>query len=245
MLQIEHISKTYGPDRVLDAVDVEAPAGVTLSVLGESGSGKTTLLVIAAGLVPPDSGAVKLDGRDVTRLPPEKRGMVYLHQEALLFPHLDVLDNVAFGLRVRGLRGAEVEDRAEEMLRDLGLLDHARKKPPQLSGGQKQRVAFGRALIVAPRVLLLDEPFGALDGRTRTEMQELFARVIHEREMTTVFVTHDLKEALRVGDRFAVIEGGVLTAYERRRDFLDHPNVTAREELEFWREILNEREVTT
>lgn len=238
MLEARRLSKSFGPERVLDAVDLRVEPGKTLSVLGQSGSGKTTLLKAMAGLEGLDAGEVWLDGRDVSREPPERRRMVYLFQEPLLFPHLSAIGNVAFGLRVAGVPRDEAEERAADLLRDLGLIEHARKRPNQLSGGQKQRVAFGRALVVAPRVLLLDEPFGALDGRIRSEMQELFRRVIHERGMTTVFVTHDLKEALIVGDAFAILEGGTFEAFADRASFLESPRAGARDELEFWRSVL-------
>ncbi|MEO1173268.1 MAG: ATP-binding cassette domain-containing protein, partial [Myxococcota bacterium] len=203
-----------------------------LAVLGRSGSGKTTLLKIIAGLEHADSGEVHLDGVCIDGQPPEKRNVVYLYQEPLLFPHLDVFENVAFGLRVRA--ASDIESRVTELVEKVGLGDHLRKPPEMLSGGQRQRVAFARALIVKPRLLLLDEPFGALDGETREAMQELFLRVTGEEQIATVFVTHDLKEALVVGDRFAHLHRGDMRTFESRGAFLDDEQIGADREIAFW-----------
>ncbi len=235
LLQINHIDKTFGPEQVLRDCGLTLPAGHTLSILGRSGSGKTTLLKIIAGLEMPDRGEVLLDDRRMNDVPPQRRGMVYLYQEPLLFPHLTIFDNVAFGLRLRRLPDAEVRERTGQMLADLDLADHARKGPEQLSGGQRQRVAFGRAIIVNPRVLLLDEPFGALDTETRADMQALFQRLARRYRITSIFVTHDLKEALLMGDRLAVMDHGRLKHYADRKAFIDDGNTGVRGEMDFWR----------
>src|ERR1700704_2850707 len=189
------ISKAFGAEPVLADVSLAVDHHETVSVLGRSGSGKTTLLKIVAGLETADRGELRLDGRRLDGVPPQARGVVYLYQEPLLFPHLDVWENVAFGLRLRGVGGEELARRVQEMIASLELEDHARKRPHQLSGGQRQRVSFGRALIIQPALLLLDEPFGNLDAETRTGMQALFKRVAAAYRITSLFVTHDLKEA--------------------------------------------------
>jgi putrescine transport system ATP-binding protein len=234
LLHVEGLSRRFGTEAVLANVGLTLAAEQTMSVLGRSGSGKTTLLKIIAGLEAADSGRVLLQGADITQVPPERRGIVYLYQEPLLFPHLNVFDNVAFGLRVRQLAAAETKQRTTAMLDELGLSDHVRKMPDQLSGGQRQRAAFGRALIVQPRLLLLDEPFGALDSETRTAMQALYRRVTREHRIATLFVTHDLKEAILVADRYAYVAAGQLTQYPDLGAFLAEPEIRAAEEIDFW-----------
>jgi ABC-type Fe3+/spermidine/putrescine transport system ATPase subunit len=236
-LEVEDLSKSFGRERVLDRVSFQVPARRTLSVLGRSGCGKTTLLKILAGLVDPDHGVLRRAGVDITRLPVRERDMVYLYQEALLFPHLDVFENVAFGLRLRRAEEPEVRRAVDHMLESLQLADQRDKMPHQLSGGQKQRVSFGRALIVGPSVLLLDEPFGSLDSETRASMQDLFRKVAGEYALTAVFVTHDLKEALRLGDALARIEGGRLRAYHSKDEFVADPESGVAGEQEFWRSV--------
>jgi putrescine transport system ATP-binding protein len=236
-LELRSVCKRFGREPVLREVSLALAAEQTLSVLGASGSGKTTLLKIIAGLEAQDSGEVHLAGARLDGLPPERRGVVYLYQEPLLFPHLDVFENVAFGLRLRRTPRAELERRTGALLEELGLAEHARKRPPQLSGGQRQRAAFGRALIVEPRLLLLDEPFGALDAGTRAAMQDLFRRVARAQRIAALFVTHDLKEALVVGDCFAQLAHGGLAQYSDREAFLRDPASGAGEEIRFWSEL--------
>ncbi|HEX6737887.1 MAG TPA: ABC transporter ATP-binding protein [Vicinamibacteria bacterium] len=232
-LEVADLAKSFGGAAVLRGVSFELGQGRTLGVLGKSGCGKTTLLKLLAGLQAPDGGRVRLGGRDITRTPVEKRDVVYLYQEPLLFPHLSVFENVAFGLRLRREEPG-LETRVDRMLASLDLEAHRGKAPHQLSGGQRQRVSFGRALMVRPALLLLDEPFGSLDSDTRGQMQELFQRVAAEYGITAVFVTHDLKEALRVGDSFAVIREGTLRRYASREDFVADPDSGVAQELDFW-----------
>lgn len=236
-LEVKNISKAYRHEQVLRDVSFTMNEGKTTSILGQSGSGKTTLLKILAGLEGSNSGEIILRGQNVTRCSPRERGMVYLYQEALLFPHLNVFDNIAFGLRLKKLPHDEVETRVHDKLKSLGLEDHAHKMPDQLSGGQKGRVNFGRALIIKPQVLLLDEPFGALDSTTRTRMQNLFTSVAHGEGISTLFVTHDLKEALLMGDEFALIENGKLTKYKDRAAFIDAPETGVGGERDFWQSL--------
>ena len=234
LLQVDHISKTFGAQQVLQPVSFALRQKQVLSVLGASGSGKTTLLKIIAGLETPDGGLILLAGKDITALPPQQRGIVYLYQEALLFPHLTVAENIGFGLRLRKITNAQIERQVATMLERLELSEEADKMPDQLSGGQKQRVAFGRALIISPRVLLLDEPFAALDSQTRGRMQTLFKEVAADYDITALFVTHDLKEALIMGDEMAVIREGRWTPYSNREAFLQDPATGVREEIKFW-----------
>jgi putrescine transport system ATP-binding protein len=234
LLEAIDIAKQFGKEQVLEGVQVSLPAGGMLSVLGRSGSGKTTLLKILAGLESSDRGKIVLDGEDITHWPPQKRGIVYLYQEPLLFPHLNVFENVAFGLRLRAWAEADIRREVEAMLADLELTEQADKAPHQLSGGQKQRAAFGRALIIRPRVLLLDEPFGALDAETRALMQALFVRLAGAMQLTAIFVTHDLKEALTMSSRTGLMQSGALKVYESRRDFLNEAGVGVQQEMNFW-----------
>lgn len=241
-LEIRAVVKRFGEESVLRGVSLTVAPGTTTALLGRSGSGKTTLLKIAAGLEPADSGSVLVDGVAQEGVPPEKRGVVYMYQEPLLFPHRDVFGNVAFGLEIRRLARPEIERRTSSMLERLGLAAHARKRPHQLSGGQRQRVCFGRALVVDPKVILLDEPFGSLDPETRTEMQRLFRDLAKTLRFTGLFVTHDLKEALVVGDGFALIERGELSAFATRTAFAADARVGVAGEIDFWTSLNRTKE---
>jgi ABC-type Fe3+/spermidine/putrescine transport system ATPase subunit len=233
-LEVRGLSKSFGRERVLDDVRLTLDERHTLSVLGRSGCGKTTLLKLLAGLHAPDEGTIARRNVDVTAWPVERRDTVYIYQEPLLFPHLTVYENVAFGLRLRGMPETDVAVRVRHMLESLDLAPHHDKAPHRLSGGQRQRVSFGRALIVNPALLLLDEPFSSLDAETREQMQGLFKRVAGEFGITAVFVTHDLKEALLVGDVFARLEGGRLRQYPTREAFVADPDSGVGRERAFW-----------
>lgn len=232
---VDGIAKRFASENVLRGCDVRVDEHQTLAVLGRSGSGKTTLLKILAGLESADAGRIVVGGRALGGLPPHKRGVVYLSQEPLLFPHLSACENVAFAARLRGERDAE--ERARTLLADLEVAEHAHKKPDQLSGGQQQRVAFGRAVTAHPDLLLLDEPFGKLDVETRATMQDLYARIAREQGLTALFVTHDLKEALRVGDHFGLMVAGKLEQYPSREAFVADPATGVRDELRFWENL--------
>jgi ABC-type Fe3+/spermidine/putrescine transport system ATPase subunit len=240
-LAVSRLSKSFGREKVLQDVSFTLAERHTLSVLGRSGCGKTTLLKALAGLHELDEGSVQRRGRDLAALPVEKRDVVYLYQEPLLFPHLSVFENVAFGLRLRKVAGAQIDRDVTHMLTSLDLLDQRDKAPHLLSGGQRQRVSFGRALIVSPSLLLLDEPFSSLDAETRTQMQALFKKVAAEYAITAIFVTHDLKEALLVGDAFATIRNGRFRAYANRLAFIDDPESGVRQEAGFWRSLEDAR----
>ncbi len=239
-LQIHQLHKSYGREAVLRGLELSLDGRETLSVLGRSGCGKTTLLKVIAGLETADAGALRLADRDVTLAEPQTRGAVYLYQEPLLFPHLNVRENIAFGLRLRNEPAGEVRRRVDEMLEDLELTPHARKMPTQLSGGQRQRVAFGRAIIIRPALLLLDEPFASLDVEIRGAMQQVFKRLVKRYEIAAIFVTHDLKEALLMGDRIAFMKEGRLHAYDSREAFIRDPDIGVLEEIAFWKGLLKD-----
>ncbi|WP_293659912.1 ABC transporter ATP-binding protein [Rhodoferax sp. OV413] len=213
MLEFIHISKHWtppagAPQPLLRDVSVAVDAGETVALLGPSGSGKSTLLRIAAGLEPADAGTVRMDGQDISALPPERRGFALMFQDFALFPHLDVQDNVAFGLVEQRLPRAAARARAADMLARFGLAAYARSRVWQLSGGEQQRVALARALITRPRALLLDEPFSALDADLRLQLRDEFKAHIAEHRMATLWVTHDETEARAVALRgFRLVEG--------------------------------------
>ncbi|HPI94032.1 MAG TPA: ABC transporter ATP-binding protein [Deltaproteobacteria bacterium] len=208
LLQVQDISKTFDRTRVLDRVAFSLDKGGILCLLGPSGCGKTTLLRIIAGLETPDSGRIVFDGRDLTGVEPFKRSFGMMFQEFALFPHKDVLGNVAFGLRMQGLPREEIMDRAREMLALVGLSDHEKRNVAELSGGERQRVALARTLAPRPRLLLLDEPLGALDRALREHLMVELKAILKTISVTCVFVTHDQAEAYAMADRIAVIVDG-------------------------------------
>ena len=207
-VRLRGVHRRYGEVRAVDGVDLELRDGEFFSLLGPSGSGKTTCLRMIAGFERPSEGTVELHGRDVTDLPPYERDVNTVFQDYALFPHLSVGENVAYGLRIRRTPSAERERRVAEALELVRLPDLASRKPSQLSGGQRQRVALARALVNRPRVLLLDEPLGALDLKLRQEMQVELKSIQQRVGITFVFVTHDQEEALALSDRLAVFSRG-------------------------------------
>lgn len=233
-LRLAHISKSFGQEQVLDQVQLELEQGQILAILGKSGSGKTTLLKIIAGLLAADNGQIWLEGRAIEHLAPQERAVVYMYQESLLFPHLNVFENIAFGLKLKSYDKAELQQKCDEMLAQLDLSAHRDKMPHQLSGGQKQRVAFGRAIIVQPKLLLLDEPFSNLDVDTRQQMQALFKTIALQYHISAVFVTHDLKEALQLGQQFGFMQQGKLETYANRQSFMDDEKTGVQKERSFW-----------
>jgi putrescine transport system ATP-binding protein len=234
-LQIENISKRFGDQRVLNEVSFTVAKHQVLSILGKSGSGKTTLLKIIAGLEQEDGGGILLSRKRINHQPPQQRNIVYLYQEPLLFPHLNVRKNISFGLELRKESTKQIDNKVNEILDQIGLKDQGAKMPHQLSGGQRQRVSFARALIIEPQVLLLDEPFGALDTETRYQMQELFKKVSQEKKLTSIFITHDLKEAMIMGDHIGKIENGNYRSYNSKTDFYNDPESGAQAEAAFWK----------
>ncbi len=234
MLRIEGLSKSYAADVVLREVSLELASKASLAVLGQPGSGKTTLLKCIAGLVTPDAGTIQIGDERIDGLPPEKRSIVYLSQEPMLFPHLDVFENLAFGARLKPHDEAALRREVDSMVAALGLRAQERKNVDVLSSGQRQRVAFGRALLAKPRLLLLDEPFGALDGETRATIQVLFRRLVVQHAASTVFVTQDIKEAILIGDRLGFLRDASLTTYGSRDAFLADERIGAMDEVRFW-----------
>src|SRR5687767_191391 len=204
-IEVQEVTKRFGATLALDSVSLAVRAGEFLTLLGPSGCGKTTLLRLIAGFEVPDSGAVLLEGNDVTHVPPHRRNVNQVFQSYALFPHLSVRENVAFGLRMQRLPAPEVAVRVTEMLTLVSLQGFEDRRPHQLSGGQRQRVALARALAPRPAVLLLDEPLSALDARLRQTMQLELKRLQRQLGTTFVFVTHDQEEALTMSDRIALI----------------------------------------
>jgi putative spermidine/putrescine transport system ATP-binding protein len=207
-LTLERVTKRFGDHSAASEVDLTVRSGEFVSLLGPSGCGKTTLLRMIAGLVLPDAGRIRIDSEDITGLPPHKRRLGLVFQSYALFPHLSVGDNVAFGLRRQGVRGAELRTRVTEALDLVRLGSLAGRLPRQLSGGQQQRVALARAVAPRPRLLLLDEPLSNLDAQLRDEMQIEIKRLQRELGITSLFVTHDQGEALALSDRVCVLSGG-------------------------------------
>jgi sulfate transport system ATP-binding protein len=207
-ISIHNVSKRFGDFVALDDVSIEVPAGSLVALLGPSGSGKSTLLRIVAGLERPDAGSVRIAGEDVTGHPPQNRGIGFVFQHYAAFKHMTVWENVAFGLKVRKRPKEEIKERVEQLLELVQLPGLAKRYPAQLSGGQRQRMGLARALAVEPKVLLLDEPFGALDARVRKELRVWLRRLHDETHTTTVIVTHDQEEAMEVAETVAVMNRG-------------------------------------
>jgi putative spermidine/putrescine transport system ATP-binding protein len=222
-IRIEGLTKTYGSFHALDDVTLDIGAGEFLTLLGPSGSGKTTLLMVLAGFTRPTRGHVLVGGEDLTRLPPHKRDFGMVFQNYALFPHMDVQTNVAYPLRLRGVGRSQIEERVRRAL-DLVQLGHLGDRTVhQLSGGQRQRVALARAIVFEPRVLLMDEPLSALDKNLREAMQ-IEVRALHENlGITTVYVTHDQREALTMSDRVVVIDAGRVSQVDTPRAIYERP----------------------
>jgi sulfate transport system ATP-binding protein len=223
MIAVRALRKSFGDFVALDDVSLEIPDGSLTSLLGPSGSGKSTLLRIIAGLEQPDEGIVVIGGEDATRMPPQRRGIGFVFQHYAAFKHMSVRDNVAFGLKIRRQPTDRITARVDELLEVVGLSGYHKRYPNQLSGGQRQRMALARALAVEPKVLLLDEPFGALDAKVRAELREWLRRLHDEVHVTTVLVTHDQEEAMTVSDRIAVMDHGRIEQVGAPRELYDRP----------------------
>ena len=208
LLALRGVSKTYGERQVLHGVDLELKDGEFLVVLGPSGSGKTTVLRLIGGFIEPSGGTILLDGTDIARLPINRRPFNTVFQDYALFPHMTVAQNVGYGLMVRGVRRAEIRQRVKETLELVALGDFAGRHPTQLSGGQQQRVALARAIICRPRLILLDEPLGALDAELRRQMQRFLKNLQREIGISFLFITHDQEEAITMADRICVMRDG-------------------------------------
>jgi sulfate/thiosulfate transport system ATP-binding protein len=223
VIEVDKIVKRFGDFTALGGVSADIPTGSLTALLGPSGSGKSTLLRVIAGLERPDEGAIKLDGNDVTGVPPQSRGVGFVFQHYAAFKHMTVRENVAFGLRIRRRPRAEVKQRVTELLDLVQLSRLGDRYPAQLSGGQRQRMGLARALAADPKVLLLDEPFGALDARVRKELRIWLRRLHDETRTTTVIVTHDQEEAMEVADCVIVMNGGRIEQTAPPRELYDHP----------------------
>jgi len=222
-IAVRDVSKRFGKFTALETVSVDVPSGSLTALLGPSGSGKSTLLRVIAGLERPDTGEVILDGENVTGRPPQRRGVGFVFQHYAAFRHMTVYENVAFGLRVRRHPRREIRERVEELLHLVQLEGLAKRYPAQLSGGQRQRMGLARALAVDPSVLLLDEPFGALDARVRKELRRWLRRLHDETHTTTLIVTHDQEEAMDVADQIVLMNHGRVEQAGGPRDLYEEP----------------------
>lgn len=222
-ITVRGANKHYGDFAALDNIDFDVPSGSLTALLGPSGSGKSTLLRSIAGLDNSDSGTITINGRDVTGVPPQRRDIGFVFQHYAAFKHLTVWENVAFGLKIRKKPKAEIKKKVDDLLEVVGLSGFHTRYPAQLSGGQRQRMALARALAVDPQVLLLDEPFGALDAKVREDLRAWLRRLHDEVHVTTVLVTHDQAEALDVADRIAVLNKGRIEQVGSPEDLYDRP----------------------
>jgi ABC-type Fe3+/spermidine/putrescine transport system ATPase subunit len=220
---LTQLTKTYGAFTAVHQLSLNIPSGQITALLGPSGCGKTTTLKMLAGLIEPTSGEIAFDGNSVLNVPAERRGAVMVFQNHLLFPYLSVAENVAFGLKMRGVDEKATAHQVSELLAHVQLAGFEKRKPHELSGGQQQRVALARALITQPRVLLLDEPLSNLDAHLRDEMRELILRLQRERGITTVVVTHDQQEAVILADAIALLFHGELQQFAEPRAFYERP----------------------
>ena len=226
MISIAGLSKSFGEVKAVDQVSLEILDGEFLTLLGPSGSGKTTVLRMIAGFEKPDSGSIKLDGIEVSALPPYERAVNTVFQDYALFPHFTVSENIEYGLRIKKVPLAQRKAETEQALAQVRLSGYGDRKPSQLSGGQRQRVALARALVNEPKVLLLDEPLGALDLKLRHEMQLELKEIQRSVGITFIFVTHDQEEALTMADRIAVFNEGNIVQIGSAKEIYDSPNST-------------------
>ncbi|HEX3805426.1 MAG TPA: TOBE-like domain-containing protein [Gaiellaceae bacterium] len=222
-IQVRNVSKRFGTFQALDAVSLDVDGGALTALLGPSGSGKSTLLRIIAGLEEPDTGEILLEGEDATASPPQQRGVGFVFQHYAAFKHMTVRNNIAFGLKIQKRPRTEIRARVDELLDLVQLNGFGDRYPAQLSGGQRQRMALARALAPEPKVLLLDEPFGALDARVRAELRGWLRRLHDETHTTTVFVTHDQEEAMEVADHVVVMNKGRVEQVAGPRELYDEP----------------------
>ena len=223
-VHLENVCKSFGTNRVVDHISITIQPGELFFLLGPSGCGKTTLLRCLAGFYIPESGTIRFNDEDITRLPPEDRDTGMVFQSYALWPHLTVAENVAFGLELRKVPKDELKRRVDEALAMVRMSDRATYKPNQLSGGQQQRVALARALVIKPKCLLLDEPLSNLDAKLRLEMRTEIRRICKQAGLTAVYVTHDQKEALSIADRLAILDRGSIQQCGTPQDVYLHPS---------------------
>lgn len=222
-IRVENINKSYGENHVLKDLSFEVEDGKFLSLLGASGCGKTTVLRIISGLEYPDSGNIFIDDKNITAVPAERRNMGMVFQNYALFPHMTVFNNIAYGLKIRKVRRAEIKRRVFEVIELVGLQGMERRRVTKLSGGQQQRVALARALVIEPHILLLDEPLSALDRKIRAEMQYEIMRIQRQIGITTLFVTHDQEEAMTMSDHILLMNKGEIEQLSPPEDMYNHP----------------------
>lgn len=222
-VEMINLTKRYGETLAVDDVSVSVEEGEFFSLLGPSGCGKTTTLRMVAGFVRPENGKINIGGTEMTYLPPEKRGIGIVFQNYAIFPHMNVFDNIAFGLRMRKLPKREIGGRVRAALEQVNLMGYERRYQREMSGGEQQRVALARVLITEPRILLLDEPLSALDKKLREEMKYWIKELQHELKITTIYVTHDQGEALTMSDRIAVMNQGKVTQIGKPEEIYEHP----------------------
>lgn len=223
ILRLDKLKKSFDGQEVLKGIELEVERGEFLTLLGPSGCGKTTTLRIIAGLEEPDFGSVFLDGKDIAHLPPEKREVNTVFQSYALFPHMNVASNIGYGLRMRRMKKADIDKRVSEMLRLIQLEGYEKRMPSQLSGGQRQRVAIARSAVLSPKLLLLDEPLGALDLQLRRQMQLELKRMQKRLGITFIYITHDQEEALNMSDRIALMRGGKFVQIDKPKALYEHP----------------------
>ena len=223
LIELVGVSKSYGEEQVIKNLDLYILDNEFVTLLGPSGCGKTTTLRIIGGFVTPDTGKVIFDGKDITALPPNKRQLNTVFQKYALFPHMNVFENIAFGLRIKNTPEAEIKSRVGEMLEMVGLSGFEKRAVTQLSGGQQQRIAIARALVNKPRVLLLDEPLGALDFKMRQDMQYELKNIHKQAGITFIYVTHDQEEALTLSDTIAVMNQGIIQQIGTPEDIYNEP----------------------
>ena len=222
-LQIDNVETSYGATRILKGISLDAAPGDFVALLGSSGCGKTTLLRAISGFVTVDAGAIRVSGRDVTHLPPERRGMAMVFQSYALWPHMTAARNIGYGLKLRGMNRADIARRVAEILELLGLHDLGERDVTKLSGGQRQRVALGRALAVNPSILLLDEPLSNLDARIRQHVRHEIKALQQQLGITAIHVTHDREEAMVMADRIAIMDGGELVQFGSPEEVYNRP----------------------
>ncbi len=225
-LELHGLRKSFGTTHVLHGIDLSMPDGEMLVIVGASGCGKSTLLRMVAGLERPTGGKVVLDGTDVTARDPSERDIAMVFQNYALYPHMTVFDNMAYGLRIRGLSRADIRRRVEEAAGLLGLNELLTRKPRQLSGGQRQRVAMGRAIVREPKLFLFDEPLSNLDAKLRVQMRAEIRRLQRRLGVTSLYVTHDQVEAMTLGDRLLVLNQGKAAQLATPMDVFEHPAET-------------------
>lgn len=233
-IKFENVSKSYNGKSIIDNFNLEIPKGEFLTIIGASGSGKTTLMKMINGLVLPDSGKVFVNGEDISNIDliELRRGIGYAIQGNVLFPHLNVFDNISYVPKLKGIKNSELDSIVDEMLKLVNLPDDVKKKfPSELSGGQKQRVGIARALASNPNIILMDEPFGALDAITRNQIQKELKEIYNKIKCTIVFITHDISEAIKLGTRVMVIEDGKIQQLSEPAYLVNNPETEYVKEL--------------